>query len=830
MWIERVIARAFGPLVDQTLELAPGMTVVGGPNEAGKTSWHAATRLAITGVRRGPGRTRESTAVEERHRPWDQPDRWEVEARLHLDDGRTIDISQDLAGKVACRALDIVLAEDVSSEIMDGTPDASRWLGLDRDSFATTVSVNQAQILAVADNAAALQEQMQRAAATRGTDATAAEAIERLKAFRKEAVGADTVVAKGPLRAAMRELDAADALLVEARRRHAAYLDRSAQLEEAEQQLAAAQRQAAILEAAAARRLTDETRLRADRAAELSTRHPTRPAALQARDELADQVAAALAAWQRRQAPVALEGPSSLALGERLAQLPETPAGDRRPAAEVQAALRGLDLAEEAVRLHAEPPQPAAVAPDIARGAPSPFIPAVAAGLAALSGVVALSTGQSLAGVALLLVAVGLASLAWRQGEAARRAAAGASASGAFQAQLAAGWEAQQDQLTAAAEAAGEALRAALRDRGAPADGDPRTAMATYEAACLEREQQVQAAAGREALQQAFAAQLALEESAAHGQRAAAETEAGLRAVATQVGATADGVAPQLLVERLVAWRGERAAEARAREQAILEWQELQGLLARGTLADLQAEAAQRAEAASRLSGSLPSGATLPMGDLGAAAEEAGRAMVQARQGVDALTGELRVLKADLPEVAEAEERVDAARRERERVRELAEVIDQTLVLLEAAERRVHRDLAPVLAASIQRWLPKVSGGAYLEAGVNPRDLSVEVKEARSGQWREARLLSEGTREQIYLLLRVAMAEHLVSTDETAPLLLDEVTVQSDGVRKRELLGVLQALSTDRQVILFTHDDDVINWATAALDPTRDKLVRLAGW
>lgn len=830
MWIERVIARAFGPLADQTLELAPGMTVVGGPNEAGKTSWHAATRLAITGVRRGPGRTRESTAVEDRHRPWDQPDRWEVEARLHLDDGRTIDISQDLAGKVACRARDIVLAEDVSSEIMDGTPDASRWLGLDRDSFATTVSVNQAQMLAVADNAAALQEQMQRAAATRGTDATAAEAIERLKAFRKQEVGADTVVAKGPLRAAMRELEAADATLAEARRRHAAYLDRSAQLEEAEHLLAAAQRQAAILEAAAARRVADETRHRAGRAAELSVRHPTRPPALQARDELADQVAAALAAWQRRQAPVALEGPSSAELSERVAQLPEPTVGDRRPAAEVQAALRALDLAEEALRLHVEPPQPAVVAPDIPRRGPSSIIPAVVAGLAALSGVVVLALGQSLAGAALLLVAAGLAGWAWRQGEAARRAAAGASASGALQAQLAAGWEAQRDLLAAAAEAAHEALRAALRERGAPADGESRAAMAAYEAACLEREQQAQAAAGREALQQALAARLALEESAAHGQRAAAETEAGLRAVAAQVGATEDGVAPQLLVEPLMAWQGERAVEARAREQAILEWQELHGLLGQGTLADLQAEATQRAEAASRLSGSLPSGAALPIGDLGAAAQEAGRTVVQARQGVDALNGELRVLKADLPEVAEAEERVDAARGELERVRELAEVIDQTLVLLEAAERRVHRDLAPVLAASIQRWLPQVSGGAYLEAGVNPRDLSVEVKEARSGQWRDARLLSEGTREQIYLLLRVAMAEHLVSTHETAPLLLDEVTVQSDGVRKRELLGVLHALSADRQVILFTHDDDVISWATTALDLARDKLVRLAGW
>src|SRR3990172_10828257 len=168
MWIERGIARAFGPFQDATLELGGGMTVVVGPNEAGKTTWHAATRLALTGLRRGPGMTKEAHELIKRHRPWDAPDRWEVEARLHLVDGRSIDISQDLAGKVACRARDVVLGGDVSSEIInEGTPDASRWLGLDRDAFASVSAVSHAHIIAVADNAAVLQDDLQRPARRR---------------------------------------------------------------------------------------------------------------------------------------------------------------------------------------------------------------------------------------------------------------------------------------------------------------------------------------------------------------------------------------------------------------------------------------------------------------------------------------------------------------------------------------------------------------------------------------------------------------------------------------------------------------------------------------
>jgi uncharacterized protein YhaN len=91
--------------------------------------------------------------------------------------------------------------------------------------------------------------------------------------------------------------------------------------------------------------------------------------------------------------------------------------------------------------------------------------------------------------------------------------------------------------------------------------------------------------------------------------------------------------------------------------------------------------------------------------------------------------------------------------------------------LLRAAEEQVHRNLAPILADAIRRWLPKISGGKYVDASVDPADLSITVKEAVGGHWRRAMLLSAGAREQIYLLLRVAMAQHLVSTGETAPLL-----------------------------------------------------------
>ena len=831
MWIERVIARAFGPLHDETLNLGEGMNVIGGPNEAGKTSWHAATRLALTGVRRGPGRTKEVASVIDRHRPWDSPDHWEVEARLHLDDGRTIDISQDLAGKVACRARDVTLGDDVSNEIInDGTPDATRWLGLDRESYAAVAAVSQAQIMAVAESASGLQDEMQRAAATRGTDATAAEAIDRLKAFRKEAVGAVRVGATGPMWAAMREQEAADAALVETRSMHGEYLDRESRLEAASREHLGAERDLTVAEAALAVRDATQLSERAQRAAELAGRYPEAPAALAPRDELADEVAAALDSWRRRPAPVPLTGPSAAELEQQLAAIPVIPEGDRRPDRSVTDAARVLDLADERLRQHLERPraggEPAIVAaPQAAPGQAT--LPIVGAAGAAIAGVALLAVGQALAGIVLLAVATAIGAWALR-GRIAPGSPPAAQDAAQRSARAVLEWEAEATRLREAAGEANERLRAALVLRGATPDEDLRAALATYETACASREDLARAAAGSDGLRRAIESRHAAEDAARRVEVALADAKAAVRAAAEHIGEAEEGGSAASAVEHLAAWQRTRAELAQARETSIREWQELQGLLAGGTLSELQAEAERRSQVAARLARRVGDDAVIPVAADSEAALAAARAEASRSKAVaDELSGELRLLATTLASVAEAEERADAARTELGRVQNLAAVIDETLNLLEAAERRVHRDVAPILTASVQRHLPAITGGAYVEVGMNPRDLSVDVKEARTGQWRDARLLSEGTREQIYLLLRVAMAEHLVTTQESAPLLLDEVTAQSDPERKLRMLDVLHTLSADRQIVLFSHDAEVMEWAALALREPRDRLVRL---
>ena len=200
MQIESITAHAFGPFREESLELAQGMTVIHGPNESGKSTWHAALYAGLCGIRRGPGARKENRDLMVRHKPWNGGG-WKVSLIVRLENGRHVELRHDLEGRVDCEARDADLGRDYSNEIMfEGNPDGSRWLGLDRRSFLSTACVRQADIQAVKGQSDALQEHLQRAAATAGTDATAAVAIAKLEDFSSSFVGTERRNSARPLR------------------------------------------------------------------------------------------------------------------------------------------------------------------------------------------------------------------------------------------------------------------------------------------------------------------------------------------------------------------------------------------------------------------------------------------------------------------------------------------------------------------------------------------------------------------------------------------------------------------------------------------------------
>jgi len=75
--------------------------------------------------------------------------------------------------------------------------------------------------------------------------------------------------------------------------------------------------------------------------------------------------------------------------------------------------------------------------------------------------------------------------------------------------------------------------------------------------------------------------------------------------------------------------------------------------------------------------------------------------------------------------------------------------------------------------------------------------------------------MSSGTRDQLYLALRLASLEKRCKMGETMPFIVDDILVNFDDKRSRATLEVLADLAVKTQVILFTHHERIAEEATS---------------
>ena len=79
--------------------------------------------------------------------------------------------------------------------------------------------------------------------------------------------------------------------------------------------------------------------------------------------------------------------------------------------------------------------------------------------------------------------------------------------------------------------------------------------------------------------------------------------------------------------------------------------------------------------------------------------------------------------------------------------------------------------------------------------------------------------MSDGTRDQLYLALRLAALDNHIESYETMPLILDDLLITFDDQRATALLEQLEKLSKRTQVILFTHHEHVFDLCSKYLQP-----------
>jgi uncharacterized protein YhaN len=75
--------------------------------------------------------------------------------------------------------------------------------------------------------------------------------------------------------------------------------------------------------------------------------------------------------------------------------------------------------------------------------------------------------------------------------------------------------------------------------------------------------------------------------------------------------------------------------------------------------------------------------------------------------------------------------------------------------------------------------------------------------------------MSSGTRDQLYLALRLASLEKYMESAEPMPFIVDDILVHFDDERSGATLGVLAGLARKTQIILFTHHRRLVEQAQA---------------
>lgn len=212
-----------------------------------------------------------------------------------------------------------------------------------------------------------------------------------------------------------------------------------------------------------------------------------------------------------------------------------------------------------------------------------------------------------------------------------------------------------------------------------------------------------------------------------------------------------------------------------------------------------------------------------------------GQALQEHEQQLESLDEELREVDGQLVRVAgqlDAGSGPSAADLALEAEGHLAEIrggarrwatLRLAAVLLEQEiERFREAHQGPVLQR-VGELFPRLTDGRYQRVRAEPDDDGRPqlLVSREAGEWLDVAALSDGTRDQLFLALKVATLERQARADEPFPLVVDDVLVHFDDRRTALALEVLGELAEATQVLLFTHHERVAELARQALPADR---------
>lgn len=129
--------------------------------------------------------------------------------------------------------------------------------------------------------------------------------------------------------------------------------------------------------------------------------------------------------------------------------------------------------------------------------------------------------------------------------------------------------------------------------------------------------------------------------------------------------------------------------------------------------------------------------------------------------------------------------------------------------LIRQARDVYERERQPGVIVKASEMFEQLTTGAYTKVMSPLGEKTIRVR-SRDSAWMEPAMLSKGTREQLYLSMRFALVEAFANArGVTLPLVMDDIFVNFDSRRLSQSIEVLNNMSKQHQIIMFTCHEHV---------------------
>jgi uncharacterized protein YhaN len=149
--------------------------------------------------------------------------------------------------------------------------------------------------------------------------------------------------------------------------------------------------------------------------------------------------------------------------------------------------------------------------------------------------------------------------------------------------------------------------------------------------------------------------------------------------------------------------------------------------------------------------------------------------------------------------------------------------------MLQQTIQRFEQESRPEMLKEVGRIFGSITGSRYTRVEHSVAESAPLLIHRVDEEVLEPHQLSTGTREQLYLAIRLAYVLHYCGRAEPLPIVMDDVLANFDDDRARQTLRGLSGIAQRVQVIVFTCHPHVAGLASELIPSLHPILIPRAG-